>query len=100
MTMRMRMKVSNVVRYGLLICSLLCLSAATLCAERQEQATAPQQKSFGTPQLAVDALIQAAASYDVPALLAIFGPDGEDLVSSADPVRDKNTAKAFAAKAK
>lgn len=99
--MRMKMKISNVVISRLLICSLFCLGAATLSAEPQVQATAPnQQKSFATPQLAVDALIQAAASYDVTALLAIFGPDGEDLVSSADPVRDKNTASAFAAKAK
>lgn len=67
----------------------------------QDQSPAPvQQKGFATPQSAVDALVQAAASYDVPSLLTILGPDGKDLVSSADTVRDKNAAAAFAAKAK
>jgi len=36
----------------------------------------------------------------VPALKEILGPDGEDLVSSEDPVMDKNRAMEFAAKAK
>ena len=44
-------------------------------------------------------LVKAASSDDVPALLKLFGPDGEDLVSSADPVRDKGALKAFVAKA-
>lgn len=57
------------------------------------------QKSFDTPDHAVDALIQAADNYDVPALLAIFGPEGKDFVSSADAVQDKNRAEAFAQKA-
>ena len=63
-------------------------------------ASAPAQKTFDTPQQAADALIQAAESFDVPALLEIFGPEGKDFVSSADPVQDKNNAEAFAAKAR
>ena len=35
-----------------------------------------------------------------PELMAIFGPDGKDFISSADPVRDKNYAIAFAEEAK
>ncbi len=58
------------------------------------------QESFATPQFAVDALIRAAEQYDVATLLKIFGPDGKDFVSSADPVQDKNYAEAFAAKAR
>ena len=58
------------------------------------------QKSFSTPEQAVDALIEAAGSYNVSALLEIFGPAGKDFVSSADPVQDKNHAEAFAAKAR
>jgi len=79
----------------------LLFAAATLSARQQEQTPASvQQKSFSNPQAGVDALIQAAQSYDVPTLLAILGPDGKDLVTSADPVRDKNAAAAFASKAK
>jgi hypothetical protein len=57
------------------------------------------QESFTTPQKAAAALIKAASSYDVPALISIFGPHGEDFISSADPVRDKNNALVFAEKA-
>jgi hypothetical protein len=74
-----------------LACSLLALSPA-----------APQstQKVFATPKEAADALIQAAEKFDLPALKQILGADGEDLVSSEDPVQDKNKAVAFAAKAR
>jgi hypothetical protein len=59
----------------------------------------PTHKAFDTPQQAADALIHAADPYDVPALKQILGPDGIDLVSSQDPVNDKNIAAAFAKKA-
>jgi hypothetical protein len=47
---------------------------------------------------AADALIDASESYNLPALMKFLGPDGQHPVSSADPVRDKNNATAFAAK--
>ena len=59
----------------------------------------PIQKTFATPKAAADALIQAAEVFDVTALKQILGPDSEALVSSGDPIRDKNLAAAFAAKA-
>ncbi len=83
---------------------LLVLSvvlAVPLDAQPKENAAAASasvQKAFDTPQQAAEALIQATASYDIPVLLEIFGPDGKDFISSADPVRDKTTAAAFAAK--
>jgi DUF2950 family protein len=59
----------------------------------------PSQKSFDTPQEAANTLVKAAASYDVPALLEILGPEAKDFISSADPTRDKKLAADFAAKA-
>jgi len=56
--------------------------------------------AFNTPQQAADVLIHAAESYDASTLLAIFGPDGKDFVSSSDPVHDKSIAASFAAKAR
>ena len=47
-----------------------------------------------------DALIQATSTFDEPALIAMFGPDNKDLVSTGDAVRDKSYALAFAALAK
>ncbi len=57
---------------------------------------AEAQLSFPTPQQAANALIEAAGKFDVPALLGIFGPAAKDLVSSGDPIEDKNYALAFA----
>ncbi len=79
----------------------LCLLPVTASAQAQ---TAPQPtvqgpKAFATPQQAAEELIKAAAVFDEPQLIAIFGSDGEDLISTADPVRDKNYAVAFAEKA-
>jgi len=56
--------------------------------------------AFNSPQQAAEALIGAAESYDVSTLLAIFGPDGKDFISSSDPVQDKSIAASFAAKAR
>ncbi|HWZ52881.1 MAG TPA: DUF2950 domain-containing protein [Granulicella sp.] len=74
---------------------------ATVVAQAQavHQPTVQGPKAFATPQQAAEDLIKAAAAYDVPLLMAIFGPDGEDFISSADPVRDKNNAVAFAKEA-
>ena len=60
----------------------------------------PGQKEFDTPKQAADALIQVATNLDVAAAKEILGPDGEDIVSSEDPVMDKNRATEFANKAK
>jgi hypothetical protein len=56
--------------------------------------------AFDTPQRGAEALIRAAESYDVSTLLAIFGSDGKDFISSSDPVHDKSFAASFAAKAR
>jgi hypothetical protein len=53
-------------------------------------------RAFPTAQAAASALIQAASTFDEPALAAMFGSDGKDLVSTGDPVRDKSFALAFA----
>lgn len=71
----------------------LALTVAHASAAADEKTA---QKTFATPQAALEELIKATADYDVAALLAIFGPDGEDFISSADPVQDRNNGKAFA----
>jgi hypothetical protein len=74
---------------------------ATAAKQQDAQATPqPGQKQFDTPKQAADALIQVAANLDVAAAKEILGPDGEDIVSSEDPVMDKQRATEFANKAK
>ena len=81
--------------------AIVSLAAA---AEKKDAVSASTpasgQKQFNTPKEAADALVQAAASFDVAALKEILGPESADIVSSEDPVQDKNKATAFAAKAK
>jgi len=95
-------------------CLLLAMAVSFAASSSYAQTTAPadsqaakptsskaaKQTSFATPEDAANALIEATAKYDVPALLGIFGPAGEDFISSADPVEDKNNAQNFANAAK
>jgi hypothetical protein len=74
--------------------------AASPAKSETTAASQPAQKEFDTPQQATDSLVQAAEAFDVPALKEILGPDCTDLVSSGDPIEDKNRAIAFAGKAK
>ncbi len=59
---------------------LLLSSAAT---------SATEQKTFSSPAEAVKALMTAVESGDQDALLAVFGDDGKELISSGDAVQDK-----------
>jgi hypothetical protein len=79
-------------------CSLGFLSQAA--PQAKEGAGKSWGKAFATPQEAAQALIQATESYDVPTLLALFGPDGQEIVNSDDPVAAKNRAMEFFALAK
>src|SRR5580658_6455437 len=59
---------------------------------------APQgsQRTFATPQEAIQATIDAAANNDAAALLQLFGPDGKDILESGDPAQDKESRAEFA----
>ena len=82
---------------GVIISVLIAAATQGRCQSKTAAAAgSAQQSTFSTPETAVDMLIKAAAEYDVPALMSIFGPPGKDFVSSADPVRDRNSAIAFA----
>src|SRR6516162_3815048 len=78
----------------------LAWSAASESKKESTAASQPAQKQFNTPKEAADSLIAAASSFDVAQLKEILGPDAADIVSSEDPVSDKNRAEAFVAKAK
>jgi len=52
-------------------------------------AAQPKQKTFETPEAAVEALIKALRDHDEKALLAIFGPGSEPLISSGDKIDDR-----------
>jgi Protein of unknown function (DUF2950) len=55
----------------------------------------PSTRVFASPDEAGNALLRAAKSRDVDALMAIFGPHSKELILSGDPVQDKYTADSF-----
>ena len=48
-----------------------------------------QQKTYSSPDAAVEALVKAAGSEDRNELLAVLGKEAEPLIDSGDPVQDK-----------
>jgi len=54
------------------------------------------QRTFATPQEAVQATVDAADHNDTAALLQLFGPAGKDIVESGDPAQDKDLRAEFA----
>src|SRR6478752_9260030 len=93
---------SKILESTFLMSCIVAFALHSALAAKTDAAAAPQvkQKEFDTPQQAADSLVQAAESFDVPVLKEILGPGSIDLVSSEDPVEDKNRAASFAAKAK
>jgi hypothetical protein len=57
-------------------------------------------RTFDTPQIAADALVDAAEKFDVGVLEEIFGPDGDDIVFSGEYPQDRQRALDFAAQAR
>jgi hypothetical protein len=53
------------------------------------------QKAFASPQEAMQALVKALQAGDKESLLAILGPDSEQIISSGDPVADKTDRDRF-----
>ena len=83
------------------ILTVLAIVFAIACSTKTPPSSqSAAEKTFSTPKEAADALIRASSDYDVPALVAILGPDGRDLVASQDTVQDKSRAAAFVAKAR
>jgi len=59
--------------------------------------TPAAQKTFSSPAEAGKELLEAAKAGDTNALLAIFGPDSKNVLSSGDAVRDKDNVQDFIA---
>lgn len=75
---------------------ILLAVAAASWSWASSAAPPAEAEAFSSPRQAADALVAAAGSEDVPALLAIFGPGGSALVNSGDEVRDRSDRAKFA----
>jgi len=84
---------SIVVPAGLLILTIHMVLAG--CSKSSK----PSVSVFATPDEAANALIAGARSGDrTAAALALFGPNSKDLISSGDPVQDKEAIDTFVAR--
>lgn len=90
----------SLVGFAVLITSSLGLAEQAASPTKPGAASQPKQQEFDSAKEAADALIEVAANFDIAAAKEILGPDSWDLITSEDPVMDKNRAQAFAAKAK
>lgn len=85
----------------LLFVVMFCFYARSQTSKQNSTSgPSPEQETFATAEEAANALVDAASSYDVPRLEKLFGPQGEDLITSADPVLDRSRAEEFVEKAK
>ncbi len=79
------------VSHGLVFAGLAILLALTSCSKPDT----PPYRVFTSPEEAGSALLDAGKSRDQNALLAIFGQDSKELISSGDAVQDKATVDRF-----
>lgn len=85
----------------LVVCATMLAPLPVVAAQSTPEAppSRPQARTFDSPKAAVAALLDAAEKFDTSALEAIFGPDGDDIIHTGEPARDKKLAADFVAKA-
>ena len=67
------------------------LAALSACSRE------PAHRSFATPEEAVGALATAVKAGQLDEVTAIFGPEGQDLIDSSDPVSARRNQQVFTA---
>jgi hypothetical protein len=68
---------------------------ATLTSCNNSESPKAVQKTFASPEDAGAAFFETAKSGDQAGLLAIFGPDSQNVLSSGDVVKDKDALQVF-----
>jgi hypothetical protein len=82
---------NSLTRLAWLLAAGLVVGATLLSAAPKEA-----QRTFQTPQEAIQATIDAAEHNDTAALLQLFGPEGKDIVESGDAAEDTDSRAEFA----
>jgi len=96
-------RVLPILSIEVLLCTCVLSAAEQSPAKKAPVTTAAPSASattFDTPQLAADALVEAADKFDVAALSQIFGSGGEGVVFSGEFAQDRKHAADFAAEAR
>jgi len=72
----------------IVLIGMLAVLIALSGFEGMARAAAMKQTTFPSPDAAVKALVDASRAHDVKALVSLFGPGSDDLISSGDDVDD------------
>jgi len=88
-----RMKKNGVYRNASM--AMVAVSVAVALLMLPVSAQEVKQKVFGSPEEAMKAIAEAAQAGDVKGVMAILGPEGEDILSSGDQVADKADLERF-----
>lgn len=97
--MRERTQVKST-NFLIIFLAVIAMTVSTFSSDQKAGQSGRWGKGFNTPEAAGSALLKAAEADDAQQMVAILGPQGKDLVSSADPVRDKTYVDAFVKLAK
>ena len=90
---------ARTLRCWALVLACLCASIGIRTFSSEAAAQSGQQRTFPSAEEAVRALVDTVKKGDTGALLAIFGPDGTDLLASSDPATTRMNRQVFAAAA-
>ena len=71
------------------------LAVMTCTCRPMAFAQEPGEKTFASPQDAGKALYEAVKADDKPAMLAVLGQSASGVITSGDPVQDKNNGDIF-----
>jgi hypothetical protein len=85
-------------RWSTCALSLLCAALATLAACNRHSGVSP--RTFATPEDAVRELMKAVKDNSLDGVAAIFGPDSQPLIASADPATARRNRQVFAVAAR
>jgi hypothetical protein len=71
--------------------SLIAIAMPVLPVSAQDV----KQQVFGSPEEAMKAIVETVKTGDTKGIMAILGPEGDDIISSGDQVADKNALERF-----
>jgi hypothetical protein len=81
------------------LAAIALVGAALVAGSSCRRSPAQAYRTFATPEEAVRALIAAAAAEKVDDIVAIFGPQGKELIDSSDPASARSGRQVFVAAA-
>jgi len=74
---------------------IVAMSVAVVALVLPISAQEVKQKVFGSPEEAMKTLVETVKAGDRKGMMAILGPEGEDIIDSGDEVADKNAQEQF-----